>query len=163
MERKFVIGVIGITIILLTLGVVVAMKWPGNRIGVSQGEGTQLELKDRRYDWGEIPINGGKVEKVFEVKNVGKAVLELANFVTSCDCTTVEVKTAKEVSPVFGMHTRSAWKGEVAAGETAEIKVVFDPAFHGPAGKGAVTRVVKFETNDDKNREIELLLTGKVR
>ena len=161
MERKFVIGVIGITAILLTLGVVVAMKWPGNGAEVS-GEGTQLELKDRRYDWGEIPINGGKVEKVFEVKNVGKAVLELANFVTSCECTTVEVKTAKEASPVFGMHTKSAWKGEVAAGGTAEIKVVFDPAFHGPAGKGAMTRMVKFETNDDKNREMELLLTGKV-
>lgn len=161
MERKFVIGVIGMTVILLTLGVIAAMKWPGNRAEVSGG-GAQLEIKDRRYDWGEIPINAGKVEKIFEVKNAGRTVLELANFVTSCECTTVEVKTATEASPVFGMHTKSAWKGEVAAGEAAEIKVIFDPAFHGPTGKGAMTRMVKFETNDNKNREVELLLTGKV-
>ena len=47
--------------------------------------------------------------------------------------------------------------------ETAEVKVIFDPAFHGPQGRGAFTRIVKFQTSDPARRSVELTLTGVVK
>ena len=165
MNQKFVIGVVGVTVLVLVAGVVAALKWPANKATVlssSSGGSGRLELAEKTHDWGDIPINGGKVEKVFEIKNSGEGMLELANFNTSCMCTTAVVKTRAGESPALGMHEQSTWKARLEAGETAEIEVIFDPAFHGPTGKGAVTRVVKFETSDPKNKQVELWLNGKV-
>lgn len=164
MSPKFIIAVIGATVGLLVLGVVMVMRWPGGQtagLATSDNSG-RVELAETRYDWGEIPIDGGNKEKTFGLKNVGQGVLEIGSLATSCMCTTVTVKTKLGESPVFGMHDNSAWKGKVEVGETAEIKVIFDPAYHGPTGKGVVTRVVKFETNDPAKRQVELWLTGKV-
>ena len=153
------------TVLVLVAGVVAALKWPANKATVlssSSGGSGRLELAEKTHDWGEIPINGGKVEKVFGLTNAGEGELELANLATSCMCTTVVVKTRAGESPAFGMHEQSTWKARLEAGETAEMRVVFDPAYHGPSGKGAVTRVVKFETSDPGNRQVELWLKGKV-
>lgn len=164
MNKKFIVGVIGGTILLLGLGVVVAtnMSATSQAAGSLSNTGAKLELAERSHDWGNIPINGGKVEKVFEVKNSGTGVLELIGFETSCMCTTVQVKTSQGDSPLFGMHSNVSWKGRVNPGETAEVKVIFDPAFHGPQGRGAINRIIKFETNDPQERSVELTLTGTV-
>ncbi|OGY18043.1 MAG: hypothetical protein A2784_05015 [Candidatus Chisholmbacteria bacterium RIFCSPHIGHO2_01_FULL_48_12] len=160
MSNRFIIGVIGVTVLVLVLGAVAAVKWSAS--SASLAGGGKLQLVEKTHDWGDIPINGGKVEKVFEVVNDSETALELANFATSCMCTTVVVKTKEGESPAFGMHEQSAWKGRVEPGETAAVKVVFDPAYHGPSGKGVMTRVVSFETSDPDNKKVELWLKGKV-
>lgn len=165
MNQKFVIGVVGVTMLVLVAGVVVAVKWPANKAEVlssSEGGSGRLQMEEKTHDWGEIPINGGKVEKVFRLTNTGEGELELANLATSCMCTTVVVSTKAGESPAFGMHEQSTWKARLETGETAEMRVVFDPAYHGPTGKGTVTRVVSFETSDPANKQVELWLKGKV-
>jgi hypothetical protein len=159
-SNKFLIGVIGVTVLVLVVGVVAAVKWPASSASLTGGG--KLQLAEKTYDWGDIPINGGKVEKAFEITNSGEGVLELANFATSCMCTTAVVEMAEGASPAFGMHEKSAWKGRLEPGDTAVVKVVFDPAYHGPGGKGVVTRVVSFETSDPDNKKVELWLKGKV-
>ena len=77
-------------------------------------------------------------------------------------CTEAIVAIDGEKSPIFGMHTRSGWKGVIEPGQTAVVKVVFDPMFHGPQGTGPITRLVSFNTNDSENSTVELRLTGNV-
>ena len=154
----------GGTLILLALGV-----WGATRLAQTEtkalsatdGAG-KVELGEAKYDFGEVTLNGGKVEKVFMVKNGGSGELTLGSVSTSCMCTTAQVEMNGSVSPVFGMHDKTGWQGKLGRGETAAVKVIFDPAFHGPGGKGAITRIVKLQTNDPARRSIELTLTGKV-
>ena len=67
-------------------------------------------LGTKAHDWGEIDIEGGNVEKIFQLKNTGETDLEITNFRTSCMCTEAQVTITGIDSPVFGMHTRSGWK-----------------------------------------------------
>ena len=165
MNKKFIGGVVGGTLILLALGM-----WGATRLAQTEAQvlsatdgAGQVELGEKKYDFGEVTLNGGKIEKVFAVKNSGDGELTLGNVSTSCMCTTAQVKTSEDVSPVFGMHDKTGWQGKLGPGETAEVKVIFDPAFHGPQGRGAITRIVKFQTSDPARRSVELTLTGVVK
>jgi len=77
-------------------------------------------------------------------------------------CTNAKVVIGDDQSPFFGMHSNSSWQGLVPAGESAQILVEFDPAFHGPNGFGPITRQVILETNDQSNPKITLNLTANV-
>ena len=162
-DKKFVIGVFVVTALLLAGGVYAAMNLSASPGAVvEQVLEAKANIVERAADFGEVPLDGGNVVKVFTVENTGEGELTLANFTTSCMCTTVKVKTAAGESIDFGMHTKSKWQGKISPGEKGEVVVTFDPAFHGPSGKGSITRMVKFETNDSDNQEIELMMTGKV-
>jgi hypothetical protein len=161
-ENKIVITVVALsTILILVLGIAFANKTQPPDLEAS-GDAKAEILGAMAHNWGRIDIDGGNVEKVFEVKNSGRTDLEITNFKTSCMCTEAQVTIDDDKSPIFGMHTRSGWKGVVKPGKTAEIKVVFDPMFHGPQGTGPVTRIVSFDTNDSNNQTVELRLTGNV-
>jgi len=77
-------------------------------------------------------------------------------------CTTAQVIIDGKSSPLFKMHQKSAWTGEVQPGKEAELKVIFDPAFHGPSGVGAMTRQIEVATNDKNNPKLEFMLKGVV-
>ncbi|MBI2620734.1 DUF1573 domain-containing protein [candidate division WWE3 bacterium] len=125
--------------------------------------GGKLEvLGSTSHDWGDIDIYGGKVEKTFTVKNGGDKDLEVSEFKTSCMCTTVQVISKEERSPVFGMHSTSRWKMVIKPGEGADVKVVFDPLFHGPQATGPITRLASFVTSDASNPFVEFALSGVV-
>ena len=164
MNKKFLVGVIGATVLVLAAGVGLAAKMSGPAILSSSSSisGGKVEVAQTNYDFGTVPINGGKVERVYEVKNVGEEELKLSGMGTSCMCTTAQVVINGEKSPAFGMHDPSKWVGTVQPGETAEVVVIFDPAFHGPSGKGVINRIIKFTTSDPNKREVELSLNGKV-
>jgi len=156
--------IIGVTLIILVVGVVWAMKSTASTTPptIEANQSTSLNLSATSHDWGSLPIDGGDVTKVFEITNTGSSDLTLANFTTSCMCTTVKVTTKSESSPLFGMHDKSNWLGTIKPGESGQITVVFDPDFHGPQGKGQITRIIKFNTNDPTRQEVELTLTGIV-
>ena len=163
MSKKFIVGVVAITGLLLLGGGFLAVRMGQARPQLrSDGGQGKLKINQKLYDFGEVTLKGGNVVRVYEVENVGTGELSLANFVTSCDCTTVKLKTSQRESPAFGMHEQSSWQGKLGVGEKGEVEVVFDPDYHGPSGKGAITRIIKFETNDADNREVELMMTGKV-
>jgi len=160
--NKNVIGAIVIsTLLLLTAGIFVSYKISGSaQVEVSQN--VKASLSETRHDWGNIGINDGKVEKSFFIKNEGTETLKLFNPKTSCMCTTAQIFINGEESPEFGMHDSSDYVGEVAPGESAELKAIFDPAFHGPSGTGSITRQVIVETNDATKPQLTAVVTANV-
>lgn len=155
------IGLGVLSVAILILGAVFTSRTSSPVLGESTNANVEIQ-EPLTHDWGEIDINGGNVERVFNFKNTGQDPLQLTNFKTSCMCTEVQVTIDGEESPIFGMHTRSAWKGTVEPGGEGLIRVVFDPLYHGPAATGPITRLVSFETNDADNQTVELRLSGNV-
>ena len=162
MKQKTVLIILGIiTFAILGLGVWLLSQPAGGAV-VEKSDQAKAEAAELNYDWGEIKINGGNAEKSFMIKNSGSGQLKLLDVSTSCMCTTAQVIIDGKLSPLFKMHQKSAWIGEVQPGKEAELKVIFDPAFHGPSGVGAMTRQIEVSTNDKNNPKLEFLLKGVV-
>jgi len=97
------------------------------------------------YDLGEIPSDR-PVEKIFTIKNVGTADLEIKEVGSSCGCT-ASLVSDKLVPP---------------GGET-ELKVVYDPTMY--QDQGEVERYIQIFSNDPAGRdgEIRFKITATVQ
>lgn len=146
--------------LLIVFGVILATGTGSSRL--TRSVSAQVYNDHLEYGWGEIDINGGNAEHVFVIENRGEDPLELANVQTSCSCTSARITIAGKESPYFGMHSASYWVGELEPGQTAELRVVFDPLFHGPDALGPVERFIAVETSDPRNPRLEFKLTGDV-
>jgi len=160
-NNKLIIGFVVGTLVIIIGGVVLVNK-TGNTAQLEMTQEAKAEVAEITHDWEEIDINGGKVTKVFKIKNTGSGTLKLANVATSCMCTTAQVSVNDKKSPFFGMHSKSSWAGEVPAGGEAEVLVEFDPLFHGPNGVGGIIRQVSLETNDPENLKITFNVSAEV-
>ncbi|MCR4263468.1 MAG: DUF1573 domain-containing protein, partial [Candidatus Roizmanbacteria bacterium] len=159
--KKIIIIIAAISAIILFGGAMVASKYsPG--ADVVSDESAEVLVENNTHDWGEIGINNGTVEKTFSIKNNGSTALTLQNISTSCMCTTAQLIYNGQKSPAFGMHEKSEYVLSVPPGDSAELLVVFDPAFHGPSGVGPITRQITVETNDADNQQLEFTLTAQV-
>ncbi|KKR71776.1 MAG: hypothetical protein UU81_C0025G0011 [Microgenomates group bacterium GW2011_GWC1_41_8] len=160
-EKKIIISIAFISAIILFGGAVIASKYsPG--ADVVSDEKVDVLVEKTSYDWGEIDINNGTVSQTFPIKNNGSSSLTLQNIATSCMCTTAKLTYNGQTSPDFGMHEKSNYSLSVLPGESADLTVTFDPAFHGPSGVGPITRQVIVETNDPDNQQLEFSLTAQV-
>lgn len=160
-NTKIVAMIVGLSLLILVGGVALASRAP-QPVAVQSSQEAKVEVDGTSYDWGTIPIDGGNVVKTFTIRNVGTGTLELANVQTSCMCTEAQVVIDGEKSPFFGMHAKSSWVGKLTAGSQAELVVTFDPAYHGPAGIGQITRVVSMSTNDASRPKLEFTLAANV-
>ncbi|KKQ29859.1 MAG: hypothetical protein A3H17_01680 [Candidatus Levybacteria bacterium RIFCSPLOWO2_12_FULL_37_14] len=161
-DRKFIIITVVLTVALLFGGIFFLTKTT-NAPQITASQNAKAYVVDpTSFDWGDIPMYKGNKTKVFAIKNTGTDTLKLFNVRTSCHCTKAYVTIDGNDSPSFGMDNLSAWTGEVLAGKEAKLTVVFDPAFHGPQGMGAVNRFVSVETNDQANSKLTFTLTGAV-
>lgn len=160
MDNKLIISTIIFTLFLIGGGVWLGSTMQKQEIVVS--DASKVLIAENQHDWGTIPINGGVVTKTFEIQSNGNQALQLHDINTSCMCTTAQITISEQPSPLFGMHQKSAWVGEVAPGQTALLTVNFDPAYHGPSGIGDITRQVKVSTNDPNNPELIFNLTAQV-
>lgn len=161
-DKKIIIVMVISTIILLFGGIFFLTKTT-NTPQIKTSVNAKAYVADpTSFDWGPIPMNKGNVTKVFTIKNTGTDMLKLYNIKTSCHCTKAYATISGTDSPSFGMDSLSAWTGEVPAGIEAKLTVVFDPAYHGPSGMGAVNRFVSIETNDPANSKLTFTLTGAV-
>lgn len=161
-EKKFIFITIAVTILIIAGAVIFLGKSESQKPQVAAVTNVSLTTDSTSFDWGTIKLKGGKVDKTFTITNTGSDTLKLYEVVTSCLCTTAQVKINGNVSPYFAMHQKSSWVGEVAPGETAELEVVFDPAFHGPQGVGDITRMITVKTNAQSQPEVSFNLTAKV-
>jgi hypothetical protein len=163
-EKKFIVFTVLITVLVLGVGIFLVSKDNAGQVASdsTMSENARLVVEESSYDWGEIGIDDGNVEKTFNIKNEGSENLSLSDVVTSCMCTTAQLILGGETSPEFGMHSKSRYVMDVPPGETAQLKVVFDPAFHGPSGVGPITRQVEVKTNDQDNPEIMFILKALV-
>ena len=136
---------------LVVLGFIGLMLWgrSNQTNGLSQsvtGQRSSLIASETLYDFGTISMTDGNVEKLFKITNPTNKDLTLASVITSCMCTTAYIeKEGREKGP-FGMpgHGGSVAKANevIKAGESVNIKVVYDPNAHGPAGVGLVDRYI---------------------
>ncbi|HJZ05530.1 hypothetical protein A2634_00135 [Candidatus Amesbacteria bacterium RIFCSPHIGHO2_01_FULL_48_32] len=161
MNIKIVIIGVLLTAILVGGGVVVMSRSP-NAASLEKTDKTKFFTDHTNFDWGKINYNGGVVNHVFEIKNSGESSLKLANIKTSCMCTTAKISTKNGAGPTVKMHEVSDWQGVLEPGETAQLEVVFDPAFHGPTGVGPVERIISVETSDPNKANVEFNLKGVV-
>ena len=121
-----------------------------------------LIAPETSYDFGLVSMAKGTVEKIFKIKNTGSSPAVIEKISTSCMCTEASlIKSGREVGP-FGMPGHGfipKINESLAPGEEAEIKVVFDPAAHGPAGVGFIERIVYIEERDRLPLELKIRAT----
>ncbi len=160
-ENKIFIAIGAVTLFLL-VGIVFLAGKLDNSAKVSASNNASARVNSKSFDWGEIGIDNGKAEAVFEIKSNDSQPLKLFNIITSCACTTAQIIVKGKASPLFDMHTKSTYVIEVPPGETAQLKVVFDPLFHGPNGLGPIIRQVTVATNDVKNPTLTFNLSANV-
>jgi hypothetical protein len=124
-----------------------------------QAESPLLAERDK-HDFGDVPIDGGTVSTVFEVTNPGADPVRLVSVFTSCGCTTAEIEFPdSSTEGPFGMPGHSLPTGldrTIGAGETLKVRVMFDPAAHGPEGLGRVMRTVTLHTADGAGLSLEI-------
>jgi Protein of unknown function (DUF1573) len=117
------------------------------------------------HEFGDVPIDGGTVTASFRLKNATASTIRLTELFTSCMCTTVmlEFSDASTAGP-FGMEGHeflTTLDRELAPAEEVLATVTFDPAAHGPAGVGPVTRQVLVRAADGE--DLILSLEANVR
>lgn len=111
-----------------------------------------LSTPETNFDFGEISMAAGKVSHDFEITNDSSSTIAFEKLFTSCMCTNAYFTSGGEESGPFGMpgHGFVPRLGrELKAGEKAMVRVVFDPAAHGPAGVGPVDRLVWLESGSN--------------
>jgi len=150
----------------ITLAILGGVIYFGSKMGatpkVVTSQNIELAVDSKNHDWGVIDYDNGIVSQNFAIKNTGSNTLELYDVLTYCMCTTAQLTTPGQTSRKFDMHEKSSPVFSVPPGETAQLKVEFDPAFHGPSGLGSITRTVNMKTNDASNPQLTFTLTGQV-
>ena len=150
--------------IVITLGV---LAWLGSTkasgpektaVSASVNSASALTTEKADYDFGTIRMKDGLVEKTFALQNFTTSDVTIKKVTTSCMCTKAYVKTDEVGKGPFSMEGMGGFVPsvniKVKAGGLAEIRVVFDPNAHGPAGIGPIGREVYVK--DDLGRILTL-------
>ncbi|MFB6343790.1 DUF1573 domain-containing protein [Saccharicrinis sp. FJH62] len=107
---------------------------------VAQTLSPKIAFSETDHDLGNIKEDGGKVETVFEFRNLGQEPLMIKNVTSSCGCTT----------PTYS-------KEPILPGKSGQIRAVFDPMNR----PGKVLKHVTVYTNASAE-PVVLTLTGNV-
>lgn len=116
------------------------------------------------YDFGPVSMAKGKVSHIYKIVNTSSEPTIISKIYTSCMCTVASFTTqdGQKFGP-FGMPGHGGPSGKINTalqpGQEAELEAVFDPAAHGPAGVGAIDRVVYVETSDGQKLELKFTAT----
>lgn len=97
----------------------------------------QIELSETKSDWGTVS-NRAVASRDYEVRNTGTGPLEITGVSTSCGCTMAQVSESR-----------------LAPGETAVLKVTYDPQVHNGA-TGDFLRMVYVRSDDPDTPEAAL-------
>jgi len=171
-KRKILYALVAGSAIVIVFGIFSSQKKPlPPRAGyegqptVGQLSGAKMLVTDSSYfDFGRVPMSGGKVSHRYSIRNSGTAPLTITKIYTSCMCTAATLVTrSRNVGP-FGMPGHGSiptLDERLAPGEAAQVNVVFDPSAHGPAGIGLNERSVT--VRNDAGRSLELSFTAMVR
>jgi P pilus assembly chaperone PapD len=110
-------------------------------------------IGSKTYDFGEI-YQGKKVKHIFEIKNSGNKPLVIQDVRSSCGCTVPEIDR-KSISERINPYDPIT---SVAPGKTAKVSAEFSSG----GFEGMVTKVITIVSNDIKNPNVDLQLTGKI-
>ncbi|HEY4523350.1 MAG TPA: DUF1573 domain-containing protein [Candidatus Paceibacterota bacterium] len=131
------------------LGLVGLVFWGMNSqtAGVPQNPGaiSSLMALEKLYDFGTISMKNGLVSRVFKVTNSSDKDIYVKKISTSCMCTKAYIGGVNGEKGPFGMESMGYLppaNETIRAGESRDVKVVYDPNAHGPAGVGVIDRFV---------------------
>jgi len=124
-------------------------------------------VEGSNVDLGIINIDGGMVERVFELYNGESEDLVLKGAFTSCACTKASIELPDgTVSKPFGMSLPTKWFRVIKPGEKFKVHVQFDPAFHGKDGTGDFRRDIYLITSaspdDNFSSRLPMIRHGSV-
>ena len=152
------------TIILLTIGFFVmlfGMAFLATRgqkpdpatISYKNGDADRpkAEVLTSLIDIGEMKVSEVK-EVSFQLKNIGNKPLQILNINSSCNCTFGQIIYKDLTTKQYGMHKQSGYVTDVAPGDSATVKVIYNPSImpvYGP-----VSRDVYVSTNDPENPKL---------
>jgi len=118
------------------------------KLAHAPAERPQIVLEPQQIDLGDVSTKEGKLETRIAIKNTGQKELIVDSLSTSCGCTTVSVVNNGQEGPVFGTGTPpEGWSTTIRPGETAELRVYYDPTFHQDA-RGPMMREIYVSSND---------------
>src|SRR3990167_715466 len=127
---------------------------------ISENEKGFLTAEETVFDFGNVPMYGGKVKHNFTLKNNGQGPVKISKIYTSCMCTEATLITSQSKKGPFGMPGHGGLitfaNQEIGAGGEAMLEVEVDPAAHGPQGTGPAKKVVYIETDD--SQKIQLMM-----
>jgi len=158
MNYKAIFG-IGLT----TIAILIVFVWfgrPNNAVTSPEQSNTYestLISQEASFDFGTISMAKGKVNHAYTVTNTGTEPVTVKKVYTSCMCTTASLTSGEKIYGPFGMPGHAAVPSidvSIATGASVQVEVVFDPAAHGPAGIGLISRVVILENSAGKSVEI---------
>lgn len=157
--------IVGIILVVLLAGVVWSARptTAPEEGGATVGSVGALSAEATSYDFGTISMANGKVSRLYKIRNTSSAPVTMKKLYTSCMCTTAALKHGGQTQGPYGMpgHGIVPTFSEIMnPGEEAEVEVTFDPAAHGPAGVGRVSRVVYLE--NDAGKPLELRFSALV-
>jgi len=122
--------------------------------------------KHNSFDFGQVPIDKGHVKHNFDLSVSGKDPIEITKIYTSCMCTEARlIKANGQTFGPFGMPGHSGFgttSVKLLPSEKFKIEAEFDPAAHGPSGKGEIERKIILETNSISTSKIELTIKAEV-
>jgi len=123
-----------------------------------------ISISPSSKDLGDVSQKKGKIYTTFNLKNEGKKDLIINKLDTSCGCTSASIVYQGKEGPVFamaghGIVSPTDWQIVIPTGETAQLKVYYDPNVHRDL-RGSVTREINIFSNDaidfEKSVTIEL-------
>lgn len=118
-----------------------------------------LTAGEQSFDFGTISMAAGKVTHRFAVKNTGADPVTISKMYTSCMCTVSVLQKGEKKFGPYGMPGHGfipKMNATVDPGEEVSVDVTFDPAAHGPAGVGVISRAVILENNAGEDMELQI-------
>jgi hypothetical protein len=130
---------------------------------LAPADAPRIELNEAERDLGEVSQVAGVVTTDFEFSNMGKSDLVISKLSSSCGCTSGAILYQGEVGPQFtmeghGQENPKGWQVAIAPGDSAFLRVYYDPSVH-PDLEGAVTRTVSIFSNDPVEFEKKVTIT----
>ncbi len=118
-------------------------------------DSAKIVFEKKSYDFGDISQADGTVSIIFSFRNDGKGDLIIDKISTSCGCTSASIIYGGKEGPTFtmpghGKENPKEWSISIAPGDSAQVKVYYDPNAHGKQKEDemSITRTVDIFSND---------------
>jgi hypothetical protein len=130
---------------------------------LAPADAPKIEINEVDRDLGTVSQSKGDVSTDFEFRNTGMSDLVINKLSSSCGCTSASIVYGDDVGPTFtmpghGKENPTDWHVAIKPGNSAILRVFYDPNAHGDF-VGAVTRTVSIFSNDPVEFETKVTIT----
>lgn len=130
---------------------------------LAPADAPRIEISEVDRDLGTVSQKQGVVSTDFEFENIGESDLVINKLSSSCGCTSASVVYQDNIGPKFtmaghGQENPTDWEVAIKPGESAILRVYYDPSVHSDF-EGAATRTVSIFSNDPVEFEVKVVIT----